>query len=80
MIKGFGERHDRRDHGVPVRHRKRTAGQEVVLHVDDDKDVLGSWFDDHFSDSPATIRQPTIRIRSGSLPSFRGRTEGPSPE
>src|SRR5215207_2710679 len=47
MIKGLGERHDRRDHGAPVRHCKRAARQEVMLHVDDDEHVLAGRSDRH---------------------------------
>jgi hypothetical protein len=31
---------DRPDHLVAIRHREGAAGQEVVLHVDDDQQVL----------------------------------------
>jgi hypothetical protein len=31
---------DKRNDRVAVRHRQRTAGQEVVLHVDDEQRVV----------------------------------------
>ena len=34
------ERVDRREDALAGRHRERTAGQEVVLHVDDDQRVV----------------------------------------
>ena len=38
VLEAFGQRVDRRDHGIAVRHGERPAGEEVVLDVDDDED------------------------------------------
>jgi hypothetical protein len=32
---------DRRKNGIPARHGQCPAGAEVVLHVDDEEDVVG---------------------------------------
>ena len=40
MAEGLGEPVDRRDHRIAVGHGERAAGQEIVLNVDDDEDVL----------------------------------------
>ena len=33
---------DRRDYGVAIGNGKRAAGAEIILHVDDEKDILRS--------------------------------------
>jgi hypothetical protein len=43
------KRVDRLDHRTAVRHRKRAAGQEVVLDVDDDQDVVRARIDSHLN-------------------------------
>ena len=57
---------DWRDHGGPVRHRERAAGQEVVLHVDDDEDVVASQGRAHRRDLYGRITVAPVVLRPSS--------------
>jgi hypothetical protein len=40
MIKTYGEAIDNRHHRVRIANRKRPTGAEIVLHVDDQQQVI----------------------------------------
>jgi hypothetical protein len=40
MSKAFGETIDDRHHGIAIAHRKRSAGAKIVLHVDNQQQII----------------------------------------
>jgi hypothetical protein len=46
VIEALGETIDDRHHGVAVGYRKRTAGAEIVLHIDNEQQVIVAYL--HF--------------------------------
>jgi hypothetical protein len=47
VIKAFGEAIDDRHHGIAVGDRKRSAGAEIVLHIDYKQQIIVAWPDQH---------------------------------
>jgi len=47
VIEAFDETIDDRHHGVAVGNRKRSAGTEIVLHVDYQQQIIVAWPDQH---------------------------------
>ena len=40
MSEALGETVDDRHHGIAVGHRERAAGAEIVLHIDDQQQIV----------------------------------------
>ena len=47
VVKAFGEAVDDRNHGIAVGNRKRSAGAEIVLHIDNKQQIIFAWPDQH---------------------------------
>lgn len=47
VIEAFGEAIDDRHHGIAVGNRKRSAGAEIVLHIDYKQQIIAAWPDQH---------------------------------
>jgi hypothetical protein len=47
VIKAFGEAIDDRHHGIAVGNRKRSAGAEIVLHIDYKQQIIVTRPDQH---------------------------------
>ena len=48
MIEAFGKAIDDRNHAIAVGNRQRTAGAEIVLHVDNQQQIIVG-LDPHFT-------------------------------
>jgi hypothetical protein len=57
VIEVFGETIDDRHHGVAVGDRKRAAGTEIVLHIDDQQHIIIAWPDLHVRPALILITQ-----------------------
>jgi hypothetical protein len=47
VIEAFGETIDDRHHGIAIDNGKRAAGTEIILHVDDQQQIIVAWPDLH---------------------------------
>jgi hypothetical protein len=63
MVEAFGEAIDDRHHGITVGNSKRAAGAEIVLHVDNQQQIVVAGPDLQFGPTPWLI-SPNLNAKT----------------